>query len=150
VKTSRRIFWIGLGIYVISFSLVAVAGPGSKTNPGSRGYWWAWWALVLPWDQIDLWTKAPEILPATAVVGMINPMFVAAIFALVRQYRRTFIVLRIILLLMFPCCMVSFVFMRLHPREGYVLWIIGMVLVLFSNRREQSAHSSSLFKSVAN
>ena len=147
MKTSQRIFWIGLGTYVVSFFLVGVTGPGSEPNPGSRGYLWAWWALVTPWEQIGLWTKAPGLLAATAVAGLINPMFTAAVLALLGHCRRVFIALRITVLVMFPFCWVPLL-LGFHPREGYALWITGMVLVLCSYRREQSLQPSSLFKST--
>jgi hypothetical protein len=33
---------------------------------------------------------------------------------------------------MMPFCWVVFLAMELHPREGYYLWTLGMVVVLFA------------------
>jgi hypothetical protein len=134
---NRALFWIGLVIYLTSFFLVGATGPGREANANLRGYAWAWWALVIPWEQIGLWTRAPEILPATAIAGIINPLFFAATFALVSGCRRSFTILRIVILLIIPFCWVPFL-MGFHPREGYALWIVGMITVLFSNRREST------------
>ncbi len=41
-------------------------------------------------------------------------------------------VLRIVVILMIPFCWVVFHYESLHPREGHFVWIIGMLLVLFS------------------
>jgi hypothetical protein len=39
------------------------------------------------------------------------------------------------MLLMIPCCWVVFHDEKLYPREGHFVWIIGMLLVLFSSTR---------------
>jgi hypothetical protein len=145
VRINRTVFGIGLCIYLASFFLIAASGPGPATHPGSRGYSWAWWALVIPWQEIGLWSPTPLLLPAVAVVGLINPIFLIAVVMLVVHYRRCFAVLRIIVLSMFPFCWIPFLF-GIHPRQGYARWIIGMVVTLFSNRREQPSASSLLFK----
>jgi hypothetical protein len=150
VRINRAVFGIGLCIYLTSFFLIAASGPGPAPDPGSRGYSWAWWALVIPWQEVGLWSQTPWLLPAVAVVGLINPVFLIGVVMLVMHYRRCFTVLRIILLAMLPLCWVPFLF-GIHPRPGYALWIIGMVVTLFSNRREQPSASSVLFKpTVAN
>ena len=141
VQMSRTALGIGFCIYVSSFFLVAASGPGPESNAGSRGYFWAWWALVLPWSELELWSNRTAILlPATAIVGLINPVFLMAVFALVMRLERFFTVLKIVLLSMLPFCWVPFLF-GIRPREGYALWIIGMVLTLFSNRTDRSTPS---------
>lgn len=145
MRINRAVFGIGLCIYLTSFFLIAASGPGPASDPGSRGYSWAWGALVLPWREIGLWSESPVLLPAVAVVGLINPIFIVGLLMLVMHHRRCFVVFRIILLSMFPFCWLPFVF-GFHPREGYALWIIGMVLILFSNRREHPSTVSLLSK----
>jgi hypothetical protein len=143
------VFWVGLLIYFASFFPVGAAGPGPAPGHGSRGYFWAWWSLAIPWLNIDLWTQGAGsiLMPATAVVGLINPVFMITVFALVKQYRRLFVALKMILLVMFPFCLVPFVLFRFHPREGCALWVTGMLLVLFSDQRAGSEEVSVMGKS---
>lgn len=148
VKTKPRLFYFGLVIYLASFFLVGAGGPGqAPPSHGSRGYFLAWWALLIPWINIDLWTKGlgPILMPATAVSGLINPIFISGVFTLVVGYRRAFAVLRVIVLSMMPFCWPLF-FMGFRPREGYFVWTLGILLVLFSTSLERPAISSSPFK----
>jgi hypothetical protein len=74
----RHVFWIGLLSYVISFFLVAVVGTGP-----ARGYWCAFYALVMPWWPQSLGEggifegKVFEYL-SVLVSGWINPFFLIA------------------------------------------------------------------------
>jgi len=131
-----KCFWVGLLIYTASFFLVGAAGPGPAPGHGSRGYFWAWWSLAIPWLNIDLWSQGAGsiLMSATAVVGLINPVFILTVLALVKRYRRPFVALRIVLLVMFPFCLVPFVLFGFHPREGCALWGTGMLLVVFSDQ----------------
>ena len=52
--------------------------------------------------------------------------------------RRPFKILRTITLLMIPFCRIVFHHERLVPREGHVLWIVAMVLALFSDSPSSS------------
>ncbi len=153
MKTNSKMFWIGLLIYLASFFLVGAAGPGPAPGHGSRGYFWAWWALAIPWLNLDLWTQgaASILMLATAIVGLINPVFILSVVALVKSFRRLFVALRIVLFVMFAFCSVPFVLFRFRPREGFALWAIGMMLVLLSSRRERSAErGASLNLTVTN
>jgi hypothetical protein len=148
MKRFTWIFWLGIAMYVLSFYLVATSGPGSTLqhpNP-QRGYSCAWWALVVPWVFIDDWPQGvlPILMPFLAASGWINLLFVSSVLALWRQKRRLFSVLRILVLLTLPTCWVVFYF-GVHPREGYVVWTIAMLLVLFSPSAQTSASPPSLF-----
>jgi hypothetical protein len=46
--------------------------------------------------------------------------------------RRPFKILRTITLLMIPFCWIVFRNEHLYPREGHVLWVVAMVVALFS------------------
>lgn len=70
-----------------------------------------------------------------AISGSINIVFiVAAIQHLVAPARATFQALRVAVIVMMPLCWVVFRNQDLRPREGYMLWTLGMLLVLFSDR----------------
>jgi hypothetical protein len=72
-------------------------------------------------------------------------MFIATVVVLLKQLQRPFVILRIVVLLMLPFCSVLFIFgFRIHER--FVIWVAGMLLVLFSSRRDQPFASTSLLK----
>ena len=133
----RTLLWIGVVIYALSFALVAVAErwPGHERM---RGYWAAivsiWVPLVYnPFRAAWIFRETKLSYVALLVSGWINPLFLVTLaFALSKRYRRMISLLRIILLLMFPFCWVAFLFANFYPREGYFLWLLGMVLTLFS------------------
>jgi hypothetical protein len=137
---NRKLFGVGLLIYVTSFFLVGASGPGSQlAQSDPRGYFWAFWALVLPWTEIDLWTRGagPFLMPATVIVGLINPVFLLAVVSLVKERDRLFSALKFSVFLMLPFCLVHFLLFRFFPREGFVFWTTGMLLVLFSGQPQQ-------------
>jgi len=146
VTRQRTVFWIGLLIYAASFFLFAVRYSFS-TAP-APGYKCALGALFFPWlEAQNLIQGAP---PVTAVAyfsllisGLINPIFLAAmILVLCERYDRAVAILRIVLLLMIPFCWIFFNYFHFYPREGHILWIIGMLLVLFSNELATSRRLS--------
>lgn len=148
MKINRAIFWIGLSLYVLSFFLISTTGPGAPPSRGiARGYADAWVSPLVPWVFIEQWSQGilPILMPAILIVGLINPIFIATVIVLLKRLRRPFATLRIIVLLMFPFCGVPFIF-GFRPREGFAVWIIGMLLVLFSNRRDQPSTSIPLWK----
>jgi len=124
------LFWTGLGLYVVSFALVAVVDSPLVGN--LRGWYCAYVSLLNPITDADtLRTHSPSNIIeyiAIGVSGLINPLFLLWIF---KRWKR----LRIALLSMMPFCWVVFYIDRQHPREGYFLWTLGMLLVLFSDRR---------------
>jgi hypothetical protein len=65
--------------------------------------------------------------------GSINVSFaIAVILRVSRRHPRAVAVSRLLVLLMIPCSWVVMYNEAARPREGHVLWIIGMLLVLFS------------------
>lgn len=108
-----------------------------------RGYACAGWALVAPWF-VRPWSGGALLVfvPAALISGLINPVFIAALVALLKQHWRLFRVLRVFVLLMLPFCWITFEILR--PREGYFLWTLGMLLVFFSNSWKQSTVPSDL------
>jgi hypothetical protein len=130
----RAILEIGLALYGGSFFLMAVGdlGPGSALP----GYLCAWMALVLPWGgnlfghQGLFENKLLDYL-SVLLSGWINPVFlVAAVLVLLRPSARTTRVLAIAALAMIPFCWIVMYHHDMYPREGHVVWIAGMLLVL--------------------
>lgn len=136
----RTIFWIGLLIYGASFLLVAVAGPAVPSGP-ARGYHSAFLPLLVPLAEVQaILRSARSDLGAAEffsllITGLINPVFVFTTILMLRKPdQRPVSILRAIVLLMIPFSWAVFHYEDLYPREGYFLWIIGMLLVLFSNK----------------
>ena len=44
--------------------------------------------------------------------------------------------LKFVLISMIPFCWVVFYSFEIYPREGHVLWVIGMLLVLFASWKQ--------------
>jgi hypothetical protein len=67
------------------------------------------------------------------IIGWINMAFLASLTIRWRSGDgRAFRILRTATLLMIPFCWIVFYNEGLYPREGHVLWVVGMVLALFS------------------
>ena len=80
--------------------------------------------------------KAAVYIPLL-IIGWINIAFLASLTIRWRSGNgRAFRILRTATLLMIPFCWIVFYNERLYPREGHVLWVVGMVLALFSERPE--------------
>jgi hypothetical protein len=131
--------WTGVALYTLSFFLYAV-GSHPPEAP-QRGWQCAVEAFVLPLYYIFLgglstgqgpFVQHPVGLVAALVTGYINPLFLVTLMYLVRGRRDTVGSLRIVLLLMILCCGVVFYAFQLYPREGFLLWVLGMVLVVSS------------------
>jgi hypothetical protein len=115
--------------YALSFGLPAV----SRGAP-ILGYECAYMTLVRPlvMDSSFFEGKAVEYI-ALLISGWINIVFLASVGIRWRSGNgRAFRILRTATLLMIPFCWIVFYDDSLYPREGHVLWIVGMVLALFS------------------
>jgi len=53
--------------------------------------------------------------------------------ALAKRNQRAFTILRATTLLIIPSCWIVSYYEGLYPREGHFLWLVAMVLALFSN-----------------
>ncbi len=136
-KRSRTIFLTGLALYAVSFFLLAVSFDGSKRDPFAldplHGWLCANIALVEPWNTLWKLSKAPFAWAALLLSGLINPVFLITVILFWRQRaRRMALMLAIAVLALNPFCWIVFHDEGLHPREGYFLWVLSMVLVLFS------------------
>jgi hypothetical protein len=149
LATSRGVLVVvGLSLYVASFFLLAIGDFGRLVGP-VRGYFCAEIALVSPFSEDGrsmLHEKPIEYFPLLSS-GLINPVFLTTFFLqLFRARPRAILVLRNLAILMIPLCWVVFRYEHFYPREGHVLWIVGMLLTLFAmsnlrvyNPKEQHA-----------
>ena len=122
------LLWCGLVLYILSFGLKAVADM--------RGWQCAVGAFGLPWRALLAATHFPESTTvgwvALLVSGWINPVFLVFVVQMVRGRHRSASALRIAVLFMVCSCWFVLGVFGLHPREGFALWVTGMVLVLSS------------------
>ncbi|MGA7916712.1 MAG: hypothetical protein WCA00_15870 [Candidatus Acidiferrales bacterium] len=131
-KPRNMYFWIGLTLYALSFFLFAVDESGFLAGSPVRGYFCAELAFH---SWVDFRAMAPGgefadnrfAFVCLLITAWINPIF---LFYCIRPIR----ILRRALLPMIPCCWIFFYYEGLIPREGHVLWVLGMLLVLFSDR----------------
>jgi hypothetical protein len=125
---------VGLSMYVASFFLLAIEDFGWLAGP-VRGYFCAEIALVSPFteDWRSLLHEKPIEYFSLLGSGLINPVFLTTFFLqLFRVRPRAIVVLRNLTILMIPLCWIVFRYERYYPREGHVLWIVGMLLTLFA------------------
>lgn len=125
---------MGLSIYVASFFLLAIGDFDRLAGP-VRGYSCAELALVSSFseDGRSLLHEKPIEYFSLLGSGLINPMFLTTfLLQLFRVRPRAIIVLRNLTILMIPLCWVYFRYERFYPREGHILWIVGMLLTLFA------------------
>jgi hypothetical protein len=143
VSQKRAIRWatrrgmlvfVGLSIYVASFFLLAVGDFEGLAGP-VRGYSCAEVALLSPFskDGPSLLHEKPIEYLSLLGSGLINPVFLTTFFLqLFRARPRAIVVLRNLTILMIPLCWMVFRYEHFYPREGHVLWIVGMLLTLFA------------------
>ena len=136
-----KIFWVGLLIYFVSFSLRAVGDSISDPN-GLRGINCAWVALALPLNDLHHWMLGgPQPVFSLfeslclLVSGLINPLFVVTlIFGLDRRYDRLASQLRIAVVLIIPFCWVFFSLDHQLPLAGHFVWVAGILVTMFSEK----------------
>jgi hypothetical protein len=141
VKLPNKLFWIGILLYTFSFLLQATwsGPPGSSSMPG---FVCAFLSFIGPLIEARdvLFRNLPSSLEPLAILsllisGWINPVFALTMFLeLAEQHERTAAILKIALLLMMPFTAIFFVAFGVFPREGYFLWLVAMLLALFSER----------------
>ena len=143
-----RIFWAGMAIYVISFFLFA-AGTAPPASP-LPGFLCAYFAIGLPLDELrtgfhsSIFEDTPLEATCLLISGLVNPVFLAAaFFKLSGVTPRRAAVLKVLVLVMLPfsCAFFAINRLRFHPREGYYLWLAGVLTVLLSEQfARRTAH----------
>jgi peptidoglycan/LPS O-acetylase OafA/YrhL len=139
MKPRRVVFLVGFALYAISFPLVAVDNHIPNSNP-DRGYDSAFWSLVL--GSLDVMGRLHGHEPIThnlvelfslLASGLINMIFVIFSLALpIWPQNRAVRTLGLVVLMLLPFCWVVFHYEHMSPRTGYFLWVLGMLLVVFS------------------
>ncbi|HWG49920.1 MAG TPA: hypothetical protein VN669_09525 [Candidatus Acidoferrales bacterium] len=136
----KWIRWIallaGIAMFVASFVVPAVKeASASSGSPGISGYKIATLALVIPWGQgRELLKQSPLQYFCILFSGWINPLFlVSLLLVLIKPRWRFAIWLRYLVTAMFVCCWIVFYQIHLDPRQGYFLWMFGILLALYSN-----------------
>jgi hypothetical protein len=142
-RSGRTAFWLGFLVYAVSFFLSFVGGPGVYTPKSPSGADCAFDWFFFPWIHVhwhsmaSFLTDAPIENVSIAISGWINPVFfLAVILQVIGKTPRLSKVLRYVILLMLPFSWVLFLDQHVYPREGYLLWIGAMLLVLFSTELE--------------
>ncbi len=145
MSVNQVLFRLGLGIYVVSFFLMATGdskGGWTGRTGRLRGYECAYFAVKSPLTSTpfspDSADYAPPFLYLSILIsGLINPVFLGyTTLAFLKRKPRTARVLKFALLSMIPFCWIVFHSLDVYPREGHVLWIIGMLLVLYSSSKK--------------
>jgi hypothetical protein len=145
VNLRRVVFWVGLALYAASFAMVALQDMGGTKT----GFQCAEISILMPIILVkDSLRGAHEVthdaLEAFSIfmVALINPLFLVwVVVSSFQKHARSLLVLKIALLSMIPFCWIIFAYRGMHPREGHFLWIVGMLLVLFSGTFGTSART---------
>jgi hypothetical protein len=141
VSINQALFRLGLVIYLLSFFLVATGDPKGPTGR-MAGYECAYLAVELTLTSTPFSPARADYVPpflylSILVGGLINPVFLGyTTLAFLKRKPRTARVLKFALLSMIPFCWVVFHSLEVYPREGHVLWVTGMLLVLFSSWKQ--------------
>jgi hypothetical protein len=148
-QTRRLVFWAGFLMYAWSFFLSFVGGPGVYTPklPSGAHCAFDWFFFPMVYVHLhsvsDFFTDAPIENVSVAASGWINPVFLLAVlFLVIGRTPKLAKTLRYAILLMLPFPWAVFRHQHMWPREGYILWTIGMVLVLFSGELEKKRSAS--------
>ena len=76
--------------------------------------------------------------------GWINPVFfLTMVLMLVDKTPRLTRIFRYVVLALVPFCWVALLYDHVYPREGYILWTAGILLVLLSNGLEKRSTSQA-------
>jgi hypothetical protein len=142
-ERTPKLFWIGLAIYAVSFFLIALSHP--KNGPALQpvfGFFCAWVCFVYPWidARLVLFHGARPTFDffswaSLLISGWINPLFLFTAFFQISEFRprlASFLKYSVVVMIPFSWFF-AFYTIRTYPREGHVMWILGMLLVLFSN-----------------
>ena len=150
MSVNKALYNVGLVIYVLSFFLVAT-GDSRGVIGRMTGYECAYLAVessltdnpFSPNSAVAA-TSAPLFVYLSILIcGLINPVFLIYVtLTSLKRTPRAARVLKFVLLSMIPFSWIVFHFLAVYPREGYVLWVIGMLLVLLSSWEQISEQAA--------
>jgi hypothetical protein len=141
MSVNRALYSLGLVLYVLSFFFVATGDPKGPTGR-MMGYECAYLAVETSIAEAPFspnWDPRDSVLMyiSTVISGLINPVFLVYVtLASVKRAPRTARVLKFAIVSMIPFCWVVFYYLGIYPREGHFLWLIAMLLVLLSIRKQ--------------
>jgi hypothetical protein len=142
VSIKQALFKLGLGIYVLSFFLIATGDPKGMVGGRMRGYECAYSVVrvaltTTPFSPNSADYAPPFIYISILISGLINPVFLAYVtITFLKRTPQTATVLKLALFSMIPFSWVVLYNLEVYPREGHVCWVVGMLLVLFSRSRQ--------------
>jgi hypothetical protein len=129
---------VGIAMFAYSFKLPAVKeASASASSSGVPGFTCATITLQMPWskDGRGLLRESPLEYFAILLSGWINPAFVVALLAvLVKPTWRPAVMLRYVVTGLQVFCWIVFVQLHLYPRQGYLVWVFGILLALYANK----------------
>ena len=140
VSTKQLLFRLGLVIYVSSFFLIATGYPKEWVGR-MRGYECAYSVVraaltATPFSPSSDDYAPPLLYVSILISALINPTFlVHVVLTFLKPMPQITRVLKFALPSMIPFCWVVLHSFELYPREGHVLWVIGMLLVLFAGSK---------------
>ncbi len=141
MSIKQALFRVGLAIYVLSFFLVATGDPKGWVGR-MRGYECAYSVVraaltATPFSPNSDDYAPPLLYVSILISALINPtLLVHVVFTFLKPMPQITRVLKIALPSMIPFCWVVLRSLEIYPREGHVLWVIGMLLVLFSSSKQ--------------
>lgn len=140
------IFWIGLLIFAVSFALIAVGDTTPRSAP-MQGYQCAVFAFIVPLrNSSDFHVPPSDIF--IFISAWTNVVFLG--FLLVVLLARSHLGLslfRFFILSTIPFPWMAFYYGPYYPREGYFLWLAGILLVVFYTRTPSRARIASQIRS---
>jgi hypothetical protein len=137
---ARLCLWGGFSVYAVSFSLTAVQGYGVTSSESPSVAAWSLDAFMTPLIFIH-WQSVANLLQEMSVAkisfflnGWVNPFFVLTMVCIVvGKTPKLTRIARYLVVLMVLFCWVTFAYLPVHPREGYIAWTLGMLMVLLSS-----------------
>lgn len=138
MRMNRVLFRAGLLLYVISFFLVSL-GPANHFGGDKPlyGFASAYLSLIGPLVEKDqLLQRGVVFYSCLLISGWINVAFLLAlVFKQFEFCRNAAAVLRGAIIAAIPVTwVVIFHYFQGYPREGYVFWVAGMLLVVMSDK----------------
>lgn len=138
-RYSKVIFWIGFSFYVVGLFLPGVSGSGLHTSTPLPTIGWSLDSFLFPLIYIHWHGMRAFLVDSTfyhvsvTVTGYINQIFwvLGVLFVIGRMPNATRL-LGFLILLMIVFSWFTFGHDHTHPREGYLLWVAGILLALCS------------------
>jgi serine/threonine protein kinase len=127
------ILLLGLTVFGISFALSAV-NPASGSNDKPYPGWFCAFFSLVEAKQLILANgmhrlKDTLLAYSLLISGLINPVFLVSLLLRIwKRVRKPAAILIGISLAMQVCCWIVFALSHLMPREGYALWVVGMLV----------------------